>query len=470
MSRKKFRRLAALALTLAMSAAVVTGCTNKNKVETNKTEKSSTANKAETDSKEKTSNESINIDTASLKEKLASGNVILVDTRSDEAFNGFKLSEDVKGGHIPGSIQFPVTWMDKVKDVELTALLEEKGIKKDSEVVVYSDHGEESMKLLTALKEMGYEKVSNYSYAEWCADDSNEVVKYPNFQALVSPQWVKDLIDGKTPETYSGNGYALLECNYGGAKIYKEGHIPTALQVDTCDVEEDPKWNVKSDEELLALAKKLGITKDTTVIVYGMPSMGAERVASSMMYLGVEDVRVLNGGKQSWLDAGFELETKENTAAAISDFGTETPKNPNYIINIPEAKEILADENGKLVSVRTWDEFIGKTSGYSYYDRKGRIKGAVWCNSGNSSQDMANFEDIDGTHKSIAEVEKYYNEIGLDKDNKVSFYCGTGWRASLTFIDAYVLGWEDISVFDDGWFQWSLDPENNPIEIGKPKK
>ncbi|MCT4593820.1 MAG: rhodanese-like domain-containing protein [Anaeromicrobium sp.] len=449
--KNKFILLAAL---LLMVTSIFIGCSDKSE-------------KAETTSNE--SKEMGYIDTSALTEKLQSENTVLVDTRSDEAFNGFKESENVRGGHIPGAIQFPATWLDKVKDdSELNNLLSEKGITKDKDIVVYSDHGKVSENLYNKLTSLGYDKVSNYKFLDWSKDESNEVIQYENYQVLVSPRWVKDLIDGKNPETYPGKGYALLESNYNGMDIYKEGHIPTALQFDTNEIEKGPEWNVKTDAELEEVVKKFGITKDTTVIVYGTPSMGAERVALVMMYLGVDDVRVLNGGKQAWLDAGLELETTVNEPKSIKDFGAKIPQNPDLIINIPEAKEVLKD--GKLVSVRTWDEYIGKTSGYSYFDRKGRIKGAIWANSGNTSQDMSNFEDIDGTHRSISEVENYYKEIGLNKDDKMSFYCGTGWRASLTFIDAHVLGWKNISVFDDGWFQWSLDPDNNPIEIGTPKK
>ncbi|MCG7586255.1 rhodanese-like domain-containing protein, partial [Photobacterium sp. OFAV2-7] len=49
---------------------------------------------------------------------------------------------------------------------------------------------------------------------------------------------------------------------------------------------------------------------------------------------------------------------------------------------------------------------------------------------------------------------------GINESQKVSFYCGTGWRASETFFYAYAMGWEDISVFDGGWFEWSGDPAN----------
>jgi thiosulfate/3-mercaptopyruvate sulfurtransferase len=50
----------------------------------------------------------------------------------------------------------------------------------------------------------------------------------------------------------------------------------------------------------------------------------------------------------------------------------------------------------------------------------------------------------------------------------VAFYCGTGWRASETWFYAFLMDWPQIAVYDGGWFEWSKDPENNPIEVGDP--
>jgi thiosulfate/3-mercaptopyruvate sulfurtransferase len=30
------------------------------------------------------------------------------------------------------------------------------------------------------------------------------------------------------------------------------------------------------------------------------------------------------------------------------------------------------------------------------------------------------------------------------------------------------MDWPRIAVYDGGWFEWSADPLNNPIEIGEP--
>ncbi|WP_249925738.1 rhodanese-like domain-containing protein, partial [Escherichia coli] len=47
-----------------------------------------------------------------------------------------------------------------------------------------------------------------------------------------------------------------------------------------------------------------------------------------------------------------------------------------------------------------------------------------------------------------------------------SFYCGTGWRASETFMYARAMGWKNVSVYDGGWYEWSGNPQN-PVATGE---
>lgn len=58
---------------------------------------------------------------------------------------------------------------------------------------------------------------------------------------------------------------------------------------------------------------------------------------------------------------------------------------------------------------------------------------------------------------------------GIKPDQRLSFYCGTGWRAAEVLIYADVMGLKNISLYDGGWNEWSLD-KNNPIEVGDPSK
>lgn len=64
-------------------------------------------------------------------------------------------------------------------------------------------------------------------------------------------------------------------------------------------MESEPLWNKVSDAQLKAMLAKHGIRHDTTVILYGRDVYAAARVAQIMLYAGVKDVRLLDGGWQT---------------------------------------------------------------------------------------------------------------------------------------------------------------------------
>ena len=237
--------------------------------------------------------------------------------------------------------------------------------------------------------------------------------------------------------------------------------------MDTQDLETLPWWNRVSDKQLAKLLKKLGIRFDTTVILYGRNNIAAARAANIMMYAGVADVRLLNGGWQAWSNAGLATESFFNSNTEQLEFGKQIPANPHYIIDVPQAKALLAKDpqQHSLVSIRTWDEFTGKISGYNYIKEKGRIVGAKWGHSGSNSNNVDDFLNPDGTMKSARDIQRLWQDEGINATQEVAFYCGTGWRAAQVFFYSYVMGWKNISVFDGGWYEWSAD-KSNPTATG----
>jgi thiosulfate/3-mercaptopyruvate sulfurtransferase len=185
------------------------------------------------------------------------------------------------------------------------------------------------------------------------------------------------------------------------------------------------------------------------------------------MYAGVEDVRLLDAGFDAWVSAGYEVETEGHKPTPAQAFGAQIPGHPEYIINIEEVKALTADPDGVLVSIRSWSEFIGETSGYNYIGPKGRIAGAVWGNGGSDAYHMQHYRNVDNTMRDYHEIEGNWQEGGITSDRRVAFYCGTGWRASEAFFYAYLMGWPNVAVYDGGWLEWSQD-ESNPIESGEP--
>jgi thiosulfate/3-mercaptopyruvate sulfurtransferase len=408
------------------------------------------------------------IKTDDVKANVGKENWVIVDTRSNDAFNGWALDGAKRGGHITGAVDFSASWLKAdQKDKKLTEVLKSKGITADKKVVLYDANGKDAQSVADFLKNKGFKNIYLYDVKEWAANSNLSLESYPNYDMLVPASWVNDLASNKN----NGKPYKIFEASWGDeAKDYKIGHIPGAVHINTDEVEEGPVWNRLKDKELEKFALKNGITKDTTVVLYGSDSMPAFRVAVILKYMGVTDVRVLNGGYATWKNAGYQAETKENAKEAVASFGVVVPANPNYIIDLPQAKEILADKNGSiLVDIRSWDEYIGKISGYDYIKPKGRPAGAVWGHAGSDSGHLEDFRSIDNTMRNGSEILAMWKKDGISPDKKLAFYCGTGWRAAEVLFYADVLGLKNIALYDGGWNEWSMDP-SNPVENGEPTK
>jgi len=425
--------------------------------------------------------------TDELRRRLGDPELTLVDVRPLPAYNGWRLNGDARGGHIPGAVALPRAWLSSVDEAELERLLEAKDITPGREVVVYGDHPENVSAARTGLAERGLSRIRTYEqgWAGWGADETLPVERLPNHDKLVHPQWLRQLLAGERPEAAPAGRYLLFHVNFGVPEEYEENHLPSAAYLDTNELEDPHDWNRRPPEELEAALRSLGITKDATVILYGRDTEGhadekwpgrragqiaATRAALILRYAGVDDVRVLDGGYDAWVAAGNPLETVRREPAPVQSFGARIPQRPEVIVDIDEAKKILSDrEHAALVSVRTWREHIGEVSGYNYIGPAGRIAGDVWGNCGTDAYHMQHYRNVDNTMRAYPEIAANWEQAGISADKWIAFYCGTGWRASETWFYAYVMGWPRIAVYDGGWFEWSKDPINNPIEKAEPQ-
>jgi thiosulfate/3-mercaptopyruvate sulfurtransferase len=336
-------------------------------------------------------------------------------------------------------------------------------------VIVYGYGEDESAAVASTLADSGFTRVATYDsfLSQWSADEALPMARLANYQKLVHAEWIERLISGGNPATYPGKGFIILDVSDDGPAQYRAGHIPAAVYLDTNAFEEEPLWNRVSDEMLGENLLALGITHDKTIVLYGRQTAAAARVACMLMYAGVADVRLLDGGFAAWTAAGYEVETETHQPIPVEALGRRIPAHPEYFIDTEGVKALLADDDAMLVSVQSWAEYIGETSGYSHVKPRGRIAGAVWGHSGSDARHMEDYSNIDNTMRSFHEIASHWRDTGIKPDTRVIFYCGTGWRASQAFFCAYLMGWTDISVYDGGWLEWSLD-ESNPVEQGAP--
>lgn len=293
----------------------------------------------------------------------------------------------------------------------------------------------------------------------------------------VTPEWLQSALNGEQ------EGYetvVVAEVTYTGAledlaedANYVTGHVPGAILVGDTDVEDavgsqEEPYNLLKPEVVEENLLNRGITKDTKVVLYGDDISGVGRVAYGMIWAGVEDVKILNGGIAAWNAAGYETETEENVPEKAEEFGTTVPAHPEYWTSMEDAKAKLeSDDNFKLVSIRSEVEFLGETSGYSYMDKAGEPKGAVWGKGAQTAFDVADFTNEDGTVKDLEGLKEVWADCDFTLDNHLAFYCGTGWRATVPFLVLYENGYDNISVYDGGWYEWIFYPEN-PVQVGNP--
>jgi len=322
-------------------------------------------------------------------------------------------------------------------------------------------------------------------------------------EKLVSPKWVKDLIDTNN----YGKPFLILETGWGAPDDtgYSAGHIPGAIHVNTDEIEYDdfiartnfipgeyngrsttkeedaakglsetdtlPKnyWSLYPEQYLTKAFAFMGITTDTLIVVYGAP-IAATRVLHALYYVGVKDVRYLNGGYNAWVKAGYPTENTIIARKPVSNFGTSVALHPEYNANESIARDVVngINKNAVIADIREYDEYLGKTAPYSEIPVSARIKGAVYGYAGYDGEGtwgMGYYVNADETFKPLMVVEDLWKKQGITKDKEAIFYCGSGWRSSLSWFFGYMMGWEKIRNFDGGFYVWAMGPNKsiNPI-------
>ncbi len=388
------------------------------------------------------------VTTDELVKKLDDTSIAILDTRSEDSYNGWILYNEARSGHIKNAKPFPLLWTNLLnKDSKII-----NDLKNKKEIILYGAEKSDTKKVYDFLEKYGLENIDIYENEinEYAKNSSLPMESLPRYEKLVPASYIKSLLDKK-------EDFKLFEVSWGKGKEYKKAHIPSSIHINTDEVESGPIWNYKSKEDLYKFVLNFGISKNSKVILYGADTMAASRVAIALMAAGVEDVRVLNGGFKAWIDSGYEIEEGNNEAKAISSFGGDFFTKAYLIKNTKDAEYILKNKEASLISVRSYDEFIGKTSGYSYIKPIGHIKDAIWGNSGSDAYHLENYRSVSNKMLNASDLKKFWSDLGIDTRKHLSFYCGTGWRGAEVLFYAYVMGLDNTSLYDGGWLEWSLD-------------
>ena len=245
------------------------------------------------------------------------------------------------------------------------------------------------------------------------------------------------------------------------AGLYERGHIKNAVKFNWyTDLVEVVNRDIVARARFEKLARAAGINKNSTVVLYGdKNNWFAAWGAWIFNTYGIEDVRLVDGGRVKW-----ERDGRAFTSAVPSPKpGNFVAKQADRSIRASLNRDVLPAVRKKgtvdIVDIRSADEYSGKIFAAAGFQelaiRAGHIPGAVnvpWGQNVNA----------DGTFKSIADLKKLYADKGIDGKKTIITYCRIGERSSLTwFVLSEILGYE-VKNYDGSWTEYG-NSVGNPI-------
>lgn len=284
------------------------------------------------------------------------------------------------------------------------------------------------------------------------SDINNRGYAHPD--RLVTTDWVAAHLNDDSVRLVESNEDPLL---------YTFGHIPGAVNVDwTLDLNDPLRRDYLNKEGFEALASRIGITPETTVVFYGDKNNWWATYALWVFQLfGHDNVRILDGGRLKW--------QSENR-----DMVREVPQYPatQYIAQERDDSTIRAfrddvlahvEAQKPLVDVRSPAEFSGELLHMANYPNEGALRGGHIPGAKNVPWGRAANED--GTFKTADELRAIYeSEQGLKPTDDIVSYCRIGERSSHSwFVLKYLLGYEKVRNYDGSWTEWG-NLVNVPIE------
>lgn len=274
-------------------------------------------------------------------------------------------------------------------------------------------------------------------------DSNPKFSQYAHPEVLVSTEWLQNHLNH--------DGLVIVESDED-VLLYQTGHIPGAVKIDWHTDLNDPITRDYLDGEAFAkLLSSKGISRDTTVVIYGdNKNWWATYTLWVFKLFGHHDVRILDGGREKWI-----AENREITTDATSVTPTIYPVIERDDKTIRAYRDDVLEHLGKpLVDVRSPQEYSGERTHMPNYPEEGALRGGhipgaasvPWSKAAGDLGVFRNREELDYI---------YLSEANLDPSTDTIAYCRIGERSSHTwFVLTYLLGFQKVRNYDGSWTEW----------------
>lgn len=283
-----------------------------------------------------------------------------------------------------------------------------------------------------------------------------------NIPALVSTEWLLD--------HHKDKNITILDCSMdstilypgtwkSGPEEFAEAHIPGARYFDidkTSDPSSGLPHTLPKAESFQSVMRKLGVNTDDHIIVYDNCLLrSAARGWWMFRAMGHSRVSILDGGFGAWHKAGGPIESGLQTPQPgnfVADF------QPNLFHSKQDMIEILSSRERQIVDARGTPRFRAEVPEPRPGLASGHIPGA-------RNVPYSGLYDDNGKLKPEADLRQAFISGGVDIDEAIVTTCGSGVTACNLAFALYLLGKEDVPVFDGSWVEWG-SAGDVPIETG----